>query len=97
MVRIDKKATRFYVLDTNVLLHDPGALYQFDEHQVVIPMTVLEELDKHKNGIRDIARTARQVSRTLSELTASVDLAQIRDGIPLHRQSGPEGRLRLLC
>ncbi|MEQ5801159.1 PhoH family protein [Halomonas sp. H10-9-1] len=97
MVRIDKKATRLYVLDTNVLLHDPAALYQFDEHEVVIPMTVLEELDKHKNGIREIARTARQVSRTLSDLTADVGLEQIRDGIPIRRLSGPEGRLRLLC
>lgn len=97
MVRIDKKATRLYVLDTNVLLHDPAALYQFDEHEVVIPMTVLEELDKHKNGIREIARTARQVSRTLSDLTANVDVDQIRDGIPIARLIGPEGHLRLLC
>ncbi|GEN25098.1 PhoH family protein [Halomonas cupida] len=97
MVRIDKKATRLYVLDTNVLIHDPAALYQFDEHEVVIPMTVLEELDKHKNGIREIARTARQVSRTLSDLTANVDIAQIRQGIPIQRAAGPEGRLRLLC
>ena len=44
MVRLDKKATRLYVLDTNVLIHDPTALYHFDEHDVVIPMTVLEEL-----------------------------------------------------
>ncbi|MGE4533578.1 PhoH family protein [Halomonas sp.] len=97
MVRIDKKATRLYVLDTNVLLHDPAALYQFDEHEVVIPMTVLEELDKHKNGIREIARTARQVSRTLSDLTADVGLEQIRDGIPIPRLEGHQGRLRLLC
>ncbi|WP_254276902.1 PhoH family protein [Halomonas sp. 3H] len=97
MVRIDKKATRLYVLDTNVLIHDPASLYQFDEHEVVIPMTVLEELDKHKNGVREIARTARQVSRTLSDLTANVDLEQIREGIPIPRLNGPEGRLRLLC
>ncbi|MFO7648967.1 PhoH family protein [Halomonas campaniensis] len=97
MVRIDKKATRLYVLDTNVLIHDPASLYQFDEHEVVIPMTVLEELDKHKNGVREIARTARQVSRTLSDLTANVDLEQIREGIPIPRLTGPEGRLRLLC
>lgn len=97
MVRIDKKATRLYVLDTNVLLHDPASLYQFDEHEVVIPMTVLEELDKHKNGVREIARTARQVSRTLSDLTANVGFEQIRDGIPIPRLAGREGRLRLLC
>ncbi|WP_372614116.1 PhoH family protein, partial [Halomonas sp.] len=97
MVRIDKKATRLYVLDTNVLIHDPAALYHFDEHEVVIPMTVLEELDKHKNGVREIARTARQVSRALSDLTTNVSLEQIRDGIPITRVTGPQGRLRLLC
>ena len=77
MVRLDKKATRLYVLDTNVLIHDPTALYHFDEHDVVIPMTVLEELDKHKNGVREIARTARQISRTLSDLTSQVTFDEI--------------------
>ncbi|GHB28386.1 PhoH family protein [Salinicola rhizosphaerae] len=98
MVRIDKKANRLYVLDTNVLIHDPAALYQFEEHDVVIPMTVLEELDKHKNGMREIARTARQISRTLSDLTANVTPEQIQQGIPIPRVTGgPSGRLRFLC
>ncbi|SDL17101.1 PhoH-like ATPase [Modicisalibacter muralis] len=97
MVRIDKKATRLYVLDTNVLIHDPAALYQFEEHDVVIPMTVLEELDKHKNGIREIARTARQISRTLSELTAQVTFDEIQRGIPLSAGVAGTGRLRFLC
>ncbi|WP_110686742.1 PhoH family protein [Salinicola aestuarinus] len=98
MVRIDKKAHRLYVLDTNVLIHDPAALYHFDEHDVVIPMTVLEELDKHKNGMREIARTARQISRTLSDLTANVTPQQIQQGIPIPRVTGdPAGRLRFLC
>lgn len=98
MVRLDKKAIRLYVLDTNVLIHDPVALYQFDEHDVVIPMTVLEELDKHKNGIREIARTARQVSRTFSDLTSQVSFDDIQQGIPIPRASGGDtGRLRFLC
>jgi len=98
MVRIDKKANRLYVLDTNVLIHDPTALYQFEEHDVVIPMTVLEELDKHKNGMREIARTARQISRTLSDLTANVTPEEIQQGIPIPRLAGgPTGRLRFLC
>ena len=97
MVRLDKKATRLYVLDTNVLIHDPAALYQFEEHDVVIPMTVLEELDKHKNGIREIARTARQVSRTLSDITSQVSFDDIQQGIPIPRISGETGRLRFLC
>jgi len=97
MVRLDKKATRLYVLDTNVLIHDPAALYHFDEHDVVIPMTVLEELDKHKNGIREIARTARQISRTLSDLTNQVTFDEIQKGIPIPRISGESGRLHFLC
>ncbi|MED5501588.1 MAG: PIN domain-containing protein, partial [Pseudomonadota bacterium] len=98
MVRIDKKANRLYVLDTNVLIHDPTALYHFEEHDVVIPMTVLEELDKHKNGMREIARTARQISRTLSDLTAHVTPREIQQGIPIPRVTGgPAGRLRFLC
>ncbi|TFH85090.1 PhoH family protein [Billgrantia azerbaijanica] len=98
MVRLDKKAKRLYVLDTNVLIHDPAALYQFEEHEVVIPMTVLEELDKHKNGLREIARTARQVSRTLSDLTNQVTFDEIQRGIPIPRADGKSlGRLRFLC
>ncbi|XKH60886.1 PhoH family protein [Halomonas sediminis] len=97
MVRFDKKATRLYVLDTNVLIHDPTALYHFDEHDVVIPMTVLEELDKHKNGIREIARTARQIIRTLSDLTNQVDFQEIQQGILIPKLSGETGRLRFLC
>lgn len=97
MVRIDKKVTRLYVLDTNVLIHDPAALYHFEEHDVVIPMTVLEELDKLKNGVRDIARTARQVSRILSELTNAVCFDEIQQGIPLVDAVGEGGRLRFLC
>ncbi|MCH4562313.1 MULTISPECIES: PhoH family protein [Halomonas] len=98
MVRLDKKAKRLYVLDTNVLLHDPAAIYQFEEHEVVIPMIVLEELDKHKNGLREIARTARQVSRTLSDLTNQVSFDEIQRGIPIPRAGGESlGRLRFLC
>ncbi|GAB2781937.1 PhoH family protein [Halomonas shantousis] len=97
MVRIDKKAVRLYVLDTNVLIHDPAALYHFEEHDVVIPMTVLEELDKHKNGIREIARTARQISRTLSDLTALATPEDIQHGIPLPGSVGPTGHLHFLC
>ncbi|MGS2744383.1 PhoH family protein [Halomonas sp. LS-001] len=97
MVRLDKKATRLYVLDTNVLIHDPTALYHFDEHDVVIPMTVLEELDKHKNGVREIARTARQISRTLSDLTNQVSVDEIQQGIPIPRIRGESGHLHFLC
>ena len=44
---------RLYVLDTNVLMHDPAALYRFDEHDIYLPMVVLEELDHHKKGLSE--------------------------------------------
>lgn len=46
---------KFFVLDTNILLHEPFAIYSFQEHDVVIPMTVLEELDRIKDSKRDVA------------------------------------------
>ena len=68
---------RVFVLDTNVLLHDPTCLFRFEEHDVFLPMTTLEELDNHKTGTSDIARNARQVSRTIDQLieagTDSID------------------------
>lgn len=57
-----------YVLDTNVLLHDPTSLFRFEEHDIYLPLVVLEELDRHKKGLADIARNARQVTRTLDTL-----------------------------
>ncbi len=59
-----------YVLDTNVLIHDPNALLRFDEHHVVIPIVVLEEMDKVKRGMDEIARNIREVSRTLDDISA---------------------------
>ena len=56
---------KLFVLDTNVLMHDPSALYRFDEHDIFIPMVVLEELDGAKVGNSEVARNARQASRTL--------------------------------
>ncbi len=70
-----------YVLDTNVLIHDPNALLRFDEHNVVIPMVVLEEMDKVKRGMDEIARNVREVSRTLDAL--SDDHANIFEGFEL--------------
>src|SRR6476620_12599907 len=62
------KGKRIYVLDTNVLMHDPTALFKFEEHDVFIPMMVLEELDNGKKGHSEASRNARQVSRFLNEL-----------------------------
>ena len=74
---------RIFVLDTNVLMHDPTAIFRFDEHDIFIPMIVREELDAGKKGLSEAARNVRQVSRFLDELMLSVTKAQIDQGIEL--------------
>ena len=59
---------KLFVLDTNVLLHDPSSLFRFEEHDIFLPMMTLEELDHQKKGMSEVARNARQVSRTLDAL-----------------------------
>ena len=77
-----QQSTKLFVLDTNVLLHDPTCLYRFQEHDIIIPMQVLEELDHHKKGMTEVARNARQVTRYLNEIVGSEDL-NIEEGAPL--------------
>ena len=77
---------RLFILDTNVLLHDPACLFRFQEHDLFIPMIVLEELDHSKKGLSDTARNARQTSRILDELIRHSDLPGNHNGIPLSRQ-----------
>ena len=74
---------RLFVLDTNVLMHDPTALFRFQEHDIYLPMVVLEELDNNKKGHSEVARNARQASRFMDELMSNISTAQIQDGIPL--------------
>ena len=57
-----------FVLDTNVLLHDPRAIYQFRDNNVIIPINVLEEVDQFKKELSERGRNARTVSRYLDEL-----------------------------
>jgi len=82
---------KLFVLDTNVLLHDPTSLFRFEEHDVYLPMITLEELDNHKKGMTEVARNARQVSRDLDGLATDGSLDPVA-GIPLsktgHRESG---------
>jgi PhoH-like ATPase len=77
-------STKLFVLDTNVLMHDPTCLFRFEEHDVYIPMAILEELDNNKKGMSEVARNARQASRYLDELVSASE-ATIADGIPLER------------
>ena len=85
---------RLFVLDTNVLLHDPTCLFRFEEHDVFLPMMTLEELDNHKTGTSDISRNARQVSRTIDQLIeAGTD--SIENGVLLNALGNKEAHGRL--
>ncbi|MCF6353648.1 MAG: PhoH family protein [Candidatus Polarisedimenticolaceae bacterium] len=72
-----------FVLDTNVLMHDPTAIFRFMEHDLFLPMVVLEELDAGKKGLSEVARNARQASRFLDELMTGATKADIKRGLPL--------------
>ena len=82
---------KLFVLDTNVLMHDPMCLFRFEEHDIFLPMIVLEELDGHKKGMTEVARNARQTSRSLDALAGAKD-ADIAKGLKLdttgHREAG---------
>ncbi|NQW93971.1 MAG: PhoH family protein, partial [Polaromonas sp.] len=81
---------KLFVLDTNVLMHDPMCLFRFEEHDIFLPMIVLEELDGHKKGMTEVARNARQTSRSLDALAGAKD-AEITKGLRLdttgHREA----------
>ncbi|MEO6280890.1 PhoH family protein, partial [Roseateles sp.] len=92
------EAAKLFVLDTNVLMHDPMSLFRFEEHDVFLPMITLEELDGHKKGMTEVARNVRQVSRELDQLAASLKTSGIEEmskGLSLagtgHREA--EGKL----
>jgi PhoH-like ATPase len=80
-------ATKLFVLDTNVLMHDPTSLFRFEEHDIYLPMLTLEELDNNKKGVTEVARNARQASRFLDELVTAMPDG-IGEGIPLDVKSG---------
>jgi len=82
VTRLRSPHSKLFVLDTNVLMHDPTCLFRFEEHDVYLPMATLEELDGHKKGISEVARNARQASRFLDEIV-SRSTEPIADGIAL--------------
>ncbi len=89
---------KLFVLDTNILMHDPSALYRFEEHDIYLPMVVLEELDQHKTGISEVARNVRQTNRMLVELMSHASHEQIVEGLPIpsflhHNSAKASGRL----
>ena len=88
------KPRKIFVLDTNVLMHDPAAILRFHEHDIVLPIVVLEELDHAKKGVSEVARNVRQVSRFISDLIekAGGDISQGLK-LPSHAEDFVTGRL----
>ena len=85
---------KFFVLDTNVLMHDPTSLFRFEEHDIYIPMATLEELDGNKKGMSEVARNARQASRFLDEIVSGSE-HDIENGIELRMHNGGDASGRL--
>jgi len=77
------KNNKLFVLDTNIFMHDPTAIYRFEEHDIYLPMVVLEELDNHKMGLSEVARNVRQTNRILVELMSNSTHKQIVKGLPI--------------
>ena len=94
----EENSTILYVLDTNVLIHDPTALKNFEEHHVMIPMTVLEELDKLKSGKQSIAADCRQAIREIDKILGRAKPSEIESGVPIQREITNEysGKLSIL-
>src|SRR5215475_4925655 len=97
---VKARSRRLFVLDTNVLMHDPAAIFRFAEHDVYLPMVVLEELDANKKGLSEASRNTRQASRFLDDMIRGVTKAQIDAGLPIpsartdnHGKQPPAGRL----
>ena len=83
MLRRKFEGKRLFVLDTNVLMHDPSAIFRFQEHDIYLPMVVLEELDRGKKGLSEVARNARQASRFMDDLVSGAGPEDIENGLPL--------------
>lgn len=99
MAKKRAQGKRLFVIDTNVLMHDPSAIFRFEEHDIFIPMVVLEELDNNKKGLSEVSRNVRQVSRYFADIIVNHDSSEIAAGlslVDLHRtnnKSKPHGRL----
>ena len=86
-----------YVLDTNILLHEPFAFLSFKEHDVVVPMTVLEELDSIKDRQKDVSRDARVAIRALEDILVNASPEQVLAGVklPQNDELHPSGCLSI--
>ena len=79
----NRRRTKSYVIDTNVLIHDPTAIFKFEEHKVVIPMTVLEELDKLKTGKSGVSVECRQAIRNIDSILGEATPEEISEGVAI--------------
>src|SRR5215213_8925247 len=77
--------SKTFVVDTNVLLHNPNAIFMFADNEVIIPFDVIEELDKFKVGTDDLGRNARTVIRHLDRLRQNGNLS---DGVSVEQTGG---------
>jgi PhoH-like ATPase len=88
------KVRKLFVLDTNVLMHDPTSLFRFEENDVYLPIATLEELDTHKRGLSDVSRNARQASRFLDEIVSTA-VEDIKSGLVIKTKEGQQSKGRL--
>ncbi len=88
------KVKKLFVLDTNVLMHDPTSLFRFEEHDLYLPIGTLEELDSNKKGLSDVSRNARQASRFLDEIV-STHTTNIKEGLQIRIKDGQQSKGRL--
>ena len=92
------KQRRLFVLDTNVLMHDPTAIFRFEEHDIYLPMVVLEELDANKKGLSEQSRSVRQASRFLDDMIRGVTKEQIDAGLRIPNElNGNHSKRAGLC
>ena len=82
-IKVAPATRKLFVLDTNVLMHDPTCLFRFEEHDIYLALIVLEEMDSHKKGSNEVARNVRQASRMLDALVASAPKKELTEGIAL--------------
>ena len=81
-----KPEPKLFVLDTNVLMHDPTSIFRFQEHDIFVPIMTLEELDNNKKGLSEVSRNARQASRLMDEIVSAFE-ADMSEGVPLFEPS----------
>ena len=81
---------KVFILDTNILLNNPLSIFQFDDNDVVIPISVIEEIDNFKKDMSDIGRNAREISRMMDKMRTRGNLSS---GIPIFEEREDSGML----